>query len=114
MDTGDIKNSDVSVKDLKIAYVYISPEDQVKASKNVKGTDFPGAQEQVLCIDLKFKPKTASATRAPNSGGSDPFTPPHVGIPPVAGSLCNAPYNDGIIQVPGSDSSGGTYANFFG
>ena len=114
VDSGDIKNSNVSVKDLKIAYVYIRPDNSVQTSNNVKDTDYPGAQEQVLCIDLKFKAKTASATRAPNSGGAEPFNPPHVGIRPVAGGLCDAPFNDGVIQVPGSTSSGGTYANFFG
>ena len=116
VDKGDIKKNAVSAKKaLKVAYLFIDDDESIVRQRGVKSFDFVTPTDQVLCLDLKFKPVTGSATRSANSGGDDPFTPPHIGIGPVAQSLCGTgPRSDAVVQIPGSSTSGGTYVNFLG
>jgi hypothetical protein len=111
VDSGDIKNSQVSVKDLKIATVRVEGDGDIVQTKNVQGTDNP--VPNTLCLNLKFKAKTGSATRAIDSGGD--FTAPQIGVPPAPADLgCDAPFRDAVVQVPGQPDLNGTYANFIG
>jgi hypothetical protein len=111
VDSGDIKNGQVSVKDMKIAYLYVDDDGDVVKQKGVQSFDFPVGN--VICVNLKFKPKTANATRGVATGGD--FTAPQIGIPPEPGLVgCDAPFKDGIVQVPGEPDLNSTYAEFFG
>jgi hypothetical protein len=66
-----------------------------------------------LCLNLKFKPKTGSATRAIDAGGD--FTAPQIAVPPQPQQLgCDAPFRDAVVQVPGQPDVDGTYAQFIG
>lgn len=111
VDSGDIKNGEVSVKDLKMATVRVEGDGDIVQQRNVLGTDAPVGN--VLCLNLKFKAKTGSATRAVDSGGDS--TIPQIGVPPVPALLgCDAPFTDAVVQVPGQPDLDGTYANFIG
>ena len=112
VNSGDIQDGTVKSKDMKIAYLYVQPDEDVVQTKNVVGTDKPIGN--VLCVNLRFKPKVGNAVRSIESGGDEPFTTAHVAIPPLVGQsgFCDAPFTDAIVQVPGSTGVGGTYANF--
>ena len=111
VDSGDIKNGQVSIKDLKIATVRVEGDGDVVQTRNVQGTDAP--VPNVLCLNLKFKAKTGSATRAVDSGAD--FTIAQIGVPPLPAQLgCDAPFRDAVFQVPGEPDLDGTYANFIG
>ena len=110
VDSGDIKNGEVSAKDMKIAHLRVSSSGDVVQTRAVQGFDFPVGN--VLCLNLKFRPKTGSATRTIDTGGD--FTAPQIGLPPLAAALCDAPFDDAIVQVPGQPDLNGTYANFIG
>jgi hypothetical protein len=111
VDSGDIKNGAVGIKDLKIATLRVEGDGDVTQRRNVLGIDAPVGN--VLCLNLKFKAKTGSATRAIDSGGDT--TIPQIGVPPAPADLgCNAPFTDAVVQVPGQPDLNGTYANFIG
>lgn len=111
VNSGDIKDGQVSTKDLKIAHLRVDGSGNIVQRLNVRGIDKP--VPNVLCLDLKFKAKTGSATRALDSGGD--FTSPQIGIPPAPSELgCDAPFRDAVVQVPGQPDVNGTYANFLG
>lgn len=111
VDSGDIKNGSVGIKDLKIATVRVDGDGDVIQRRNVVGTNAPVGN--VLCLNLKFKAKTGSATRAIDSGGD--LTAPQIGVPPAPAALgCPAPFTDAVVQVPGQPDLNGTYANFIG
>ena len=108
----DIKNNGVKAKDLRIAYIFIDNPSGVTKNGAVKRIHKFG--DQVYCLDLKFKPKTGSATRGINAGGD--FTAPEIGIGEelLQGLGCPAGFRDAVVQVPGQPDSDGTYANFIG
>jgi hypothetical protein len=111
VNSGDIKDGQVSSKDLKIAYLRVDGDGDIVQKQNVRGIDKP--VPNTLCLDLKFKAKTGSATRAVDSGGD--FTIPQIAVPPLAAELgCDAPFTDAVVQVPGQPDVNGTYANFQG
>lgn len=111
VNSGDIKDGQVSVNDLKIAYLRVDGDGDIVQRHNVRGIDKPVGN--VVCLDLKFKAKTGSATRGLDSGGD--FTAPQIGIPPTAAALgCDAPFTDAVLQVGGQPDVNGTYANFQG
>ena len=73
VDGGDIKNNTVTVSDLKIAYLRTDGNTgAIVQSKGIKNFFYPIGN--TLCLDLKFVPKTGSATRTIDSGGD--FTAP--------------------------------------
>ena len=111
VNSGDIRNNTVSVKDLKIAYLHVDENGNVVQQKGIKAFDFPVGN--VICLDLKFKAKTVSATRGVATGGD--FTAPQAAVRPKPAQLgCTAPFTDGVVQVPGEPDLDSTYANFFG
>jgi hypothetical protein len=111
VDSGDIKNSQVGVQDLKIATVRVQGDGDIVQTRNVQGTDAP--VPNVVCLNLRFKAKTGSATRAVDAGAD--FTIAQIGVPPVPAQLgCDAPFRDAVFQVPGQPDVDGTYAHFIG
>ncbi len=113
VDSGDIKNGVVGTKDMKIAYLHVNHDSQVVRTKGVTGHDFIAGGE-VLCLNLKFKPKTGSATRAEDNLAGGDFTAPIVGLSQQATLYCDAPFTDATLKVPDQAQLKSTYAQFFG
>jgi hypothetical protein len=111
VDSGDIKNGQVKLVDMKEAHLRVGPTGAVIQTKGVLGTNEPVGN--VLCLNLKFPARAGSATRTIDSGGD--FTAPQIGLPPLPAELgCPSGFQDAVVQVPGQPDLNGTYAQFFG
>ena len=111
VNSGDIRNGQVSVKDLKIATIRVDSDGDIVETRNVQGTDRLGPHN--VCLNLKFKPKTGSATRAIDNGGD--LIAPNIGLSPLPQQYgCDAPFRDAVILVPGGGTLRAIYANFIG